>query len=409
MGVKFEIHDKPCLNHIHVCCVILLLLCCWGCGDPPNSVMEMVLPDKDMPPAEEPTVTMEEEQPTVTAEEEPPPPTVMEEEPPPPITKMPDLGLVMEMEAIMASEGEVHSPIPDDVYKQLWGHWTKAGSAAPRKFYTKFIAADGIAIVGSDNVDDAFFQMARHIVLVMTSKLPRLREALSADQVGGITGDEVPFRLVLTNRKERDVLNMPENLNTNLGTTALWLGSFRGYLARADVEILGEPTMNQNFWGHQFIMHEMAHAIHEAIGSRNLVPNFNERLGTSFDREMEKVQLRWDVDGNPYLPYTLPDGTRVGWEDLPEWDRPAYCMANGNSHDNGSEFWAWYVEDRWFDFMFNPISRAREPSWNPLEEDRERCPNLTGITEEVFPPFSLHFAVETRGYTLANGNVLRRN
>lgn len=394
------------LSRYLIALLAVLLLCCWGCGDPPNSVMEMVLPDKNMPPAEEPAVTMADVKTTpteeVTAAEQPPdePPVTMEEEQPPPPVKMgmPDLSLAMEMDAIMASEGEVHSPIPDDVYELLWGHWTKAGSAAPRRFYTRYIDAEGIAIVGSDNVEDLFFQAARHVVLVMTSKLPGLREALSADQPGGITGDEVPFRVVLTDLVSRDVVNMPENLNTNLGPTALWVGSFGGYFVQADVGYWGENP-NNDIYGWKATIHEMAHAIHHAIGSRNLVPNFNERLGTSFDREMEKVQLRWDIDGNPYLPYIDADGTIVDWNDLPEWeDRPGYCMANGNSHDNASEFWAHYVEREWFHNMFDPYWRSLEPNYSPLEHDRERCPNLVGITEEVFPPFSLHYAIETKDY-----------
>ena len=191
-------------------CLLVSLVLCWGCADPPNSVMEMVLPDKDMPAAEEPpAVTMADVKTTpaeegTAADEQPPetPPVTMEmeeeEEPPPPpvepvAPELPDLGLALEMGAIMASEGQVLSPIPDAVYEQLWGNWTKAGSLAPRKFYKKFIDADGIAIVGSQNVDDAFFQMARHIVLVTTSKVPGVREALSIDQPGGVGGDDVPF------------------------------------------------------------------------------------------------------------------------------------------------------------------------------------------------------------------------
>ena len=405
-------------------CVILSLFLCWGCGDPPPSVMEMVLPDKDMPAVEEPTLpaepTVTEEQPAVTmadvkttpvvieTEEPPvevPPGTLEEEQPPPVVTELPDLSLVAEMEAILASEGEVISPIPDHVYELLWGHWTKAGSAEPRRFYTRYINADGIAIVGSDNVEDLFFQVARHVVLVMTSKVPSVHEALSINQPGGVGGDDVPFRLVLTNREAQDVVNMPENLNTDLGNTAAWVGSFRGYLARADVYFVGEN--NERFTGHQNIIHETAHAVEYAIAVRNLVPNLGERLDASFAKEMEKVRIRTEVDGVPWLPYPLPDGTIVRAENLPEWeDRPRYCMANGNSHDNASEFLAVYAERAWFDYMFNPT--RRDPNYNPLEVNREDCPIIIGVLEEIFPKFSLHFAVETRGYTTEDGRILRR-
>ena len=412
------------LNRTLTLFLTLLLLCCWGCGDPPNSVMEMVLPDKDMPAAEEPpAVTMADVKTTpadegTAAEEQPPadePPVTIETEeeiePPPPVEpelpELPDLGLAAEMDAIMASEGQVLSPIPDDVYEQLWGNWTEAGSLAPRKFYKKFIDADGIAIVGSQNVDNMFFQMARHIVLVMTSKVPGLREALSANQPGGIGGDDAPFRLVLTNRHARDVVNMPENLDLGLKSDdwlAIILGDFDGSLARADVYFWGN---DENLAGHKTIMHEMAHAIESAIYARNLVPNFYERLGTAWEREEEKIERRWEVDGQPYLPYTDADGNRIGAKDLPEWpDRPQYCMANGNSHDNASEFWAQYVSLSWFDLTFSP-TRLRNPDYKPLEIRRERCPNLISITEEVFPKFSLHFAVETHGYETEDGRIIR--
>ena len=266
---------------------ILSLFIWWGCGEPHPSVMEMVLPDKDMPAAEPPAVTMADVKTTpaeaVTAAEQPsetPPVTIEEEPPPPPVEpvspEMPDLGLALEMDAIMASEGQVHSPIPDAVYEQLWGNWTKAGSLAPRKFYKKFIDADGIAIVGSENVEDRSFQKARHVVLVITSKLPGLREALSADQVGGVTGDESPFRLVLTHRPSQDFVNMPEHLNANLGNTIYWYGSFHGYYARVDVKDIVANSV---------LIHEMAHAIEHAIRARNLLPNFGKRLDTAWERE----------------------------------------------------------------------------------------------------------------------------
>ena len=381
-------------------CVILSLCLLWGCGDPPNSVMEMVLPDKDMPAAEEPpppvtTIADAKTPPAqvmpVTETEEPPVTQEVEEEPPPPA----EPSLAMEMEAILATEGEVLSPIPDAVYEQLWGHWTEAGSLAPRKFYKKFIDADGIAIVGSENVDNAFFQMARHIVLVMTSKVPSVREALSINQPGGVGGEDVPFRLVLTNPEAQDVVNMPENLNTQLGDIKFWVGSFAGYFARANVGILGNDG---NFWGHQTIMHEMVHAMEYAIAVRNLVPNFVQRLDTAWEREEEKIRIRTEIDGEPYPGYT---------KDLPEWDRPSYCVANGNSHDNASEFLARFADVFWWDVMFNP-TRGRDPNSNALERHREICPNLIGVLEEIFPKFSLHFAVETRGYEAEDGRILRR-
>lgn len=46
-------------------------------------------------------------------------------------------------------------------------------------YYTKYIDAGGIAIVGNSEVHDWYFEAAKDIVLMMTAKHPRLREVLS--------------------------------------------------------------------------------------------------------------------------------------------------------------------------------------------------------------------------------------
>ena len=319
----------------------------------------------------------------------------------PEVTKTSETTPLFEMEAILATRGEVHSPIPDDVYDLLWGHWTAVGLSAPRDYYTKYIDADGIAIVGGDLVDDRFFQAARHIALVMTAKLPGIRDALSYNQPGGINGERVPFRFVLTEHFSKDVENLPEYANANIDGIKYWLGSCGPLICRADV------AWPPDEWGYEragmigieTIIHEMTHAIQGAIVERNLVSNFVERLGAAFNKEMDKVRLRTEIDGEPYIPYTDADGNIVRTRDLPEWDRPLYCMANSNSHDNDSEMWAWFVEHTWFDAAFNPILRSLEQNYHPIEDTwRPECPNLVSITEEVFPAFPLHWAIGTQDY-----------
>ena len=357
------------MNRTHACFFLcLLLLGCLSCGDPPTSVMELVMPDNGD-----------------TAE----PPDVMpvtEEAAEPETTDNVTVPL-FEMEAILATTGEVHSPIPDAVYDALWGHWTKIGLSTPRRYYTKYIDAGGIAIVGSDLVDDGAFQRARHVALVMTSKVPGLRDALSYNQPGGVSGDEVPFRFVLIADNYEELPNLPENLNVDISATIWWGGSCGTFMCRAKADYLGA------------IIHEMAHAINYAILKRNLVPNFGERLEAAFEREMDKVRLRTEVDGEPYIPYVNADGEIVRIWDLPEWgDRPNYCMANSNSHDNAWEFWAWFVERKWFDDMFDPKYLSL-PGTSLTSWFRSDCPNLFFVTEEVFPAFPLHWAINAKDYT----------
>ena len=64
-------------------------------------------------------------------------------------------------------------------------------------FFHKYIDADGISIIGNEMTHDKYFVMARDIFLMMTSKVPRLREPLRDHFylciVGGLEED---YRLV---------------------------------------------------------------------------------------------------------------------------------------------------------------------------------------------------------------------
>ena len=296
---------------------------------------------------------------------------------------------LFEMEAILATRGHVHSPIPNDVYELLWGHWTKAGLSAPRDYYTKYIDAGGIAIVGGDLVDDRLFQMARHIVLVMTAKLPGLRDALSYNQPGGISGQEIPFRLVLTEHFSKDFQNMPDYGNTdNLFHVR---GTFGGHIAHADVYITPDDWWDGKYKGEDHvgfqgvIVHEMVHAIDAALWHHNLVPNFNERLKAAFAREMDKVRLYEEARAAGASDVELGELVAAG-------DLPLYCQARSNSHHNQSEFWAVFVHREWFGPMWHPILRSFD-TWSGDEFYPNECPNLFSITQEVFPAFPLEMAI----------------
>ena len=313
-----------------------------------------------------------------------------------------------EMEAILQSKGEVLSPIPDDVYERLWGHFTKAGSLAPRDYYTKYIDAGGIAIVSGDLVDDRFLQVTRHIALVMTSKLPGLREALSIHQNSQIwnqftnDGTTVPFRFTLTAASfaedddeplvpidiadsttwpEVDAGNLPERMG---GHTHLWSGACGGTVCRANV---GFPPASWQGWdadymiGINTIVHELAHAIDYEILEHNLVPDFAERLYAAFLEE---------------------GGT---------------CAETGWFDSNHAEFSAHAVADKWLDNLFIPPDTTVLYLLNELDmpdtpENRallavepdspdaylERCPMLTDLLAEIYPPVPLQWAIRKIDY-----------
>ena len=67
-----------------------------------------------------------------------------------------------------------------------------------RLYYTKYIDAGGIAIIGNSNVTDQEFRVAREIVLRMTAKRPELRKLMSP-----ITR----FRVILIPYEESSIKN----------------------------------------------------------------------------------------------------------------------------------------------------------------------------------------------------------
>ena len=344
-------------------CALLFLVLCWGCGDTPPSVMEMVLPDKDMPPNA-------------------------------------DAMGPFEIEAIFATEGEVHSPIPDDVYEDLWGHWTLAGLSTPRSYYTKFIDADGIAIVGGDTIPDGAFQEARHIVLVMTAKLPALRKALSRKTRTSIHGLEEPFRIViregLYERYPGEVDPDPEaSLRRVLeaipeyskGGTISGTGQFYAYpLCVVSGGTWPEGSRNAGKPALGNLVHEFAHAVHGAlVDHAYLFPEikFAERLDNTWERQMEHHRKR-EEEG------------LVGRSLAEKY--PVCVPKEAYANVNPWEYWAVFVAKEWFDDLHKPEFLAKYP---PPEygNRRENCGEIVDMASDVFPAFPLHMAKNQIDYT----------
>ena len=363
----------PSLRRIHMTWVnqtaflfiCLLLLGCLSCGDPPPSVMELVMPDTGdttEPPPEMTTATKEEAT-EPAAEPEPvtdiePPTEVAERDVIPPPTSV-DTSLLDDMQAILSVDGEVHSPIPDDVYDLLWGHYTKAGSAAPRDYYTKYIDAEGIAIVGGDLTEEKLLQAARHIVLIMTSKLPGLREALSIDTPGP---DNLRFRLVVYDAFAYDAADITE-LQTQQG--AAFLGGH--YIFPRAVAPMRSIKFGPDG---RVLVHEMAHAVHGALVQHpHLFPDFDRRLHNEYERQQEHFRLR-DEEG------------------LTDFNGEKYPTCGGRNAVNYidyAEYWAVFVDNWWFDELHAPWSTDERR----IEGFRNRCGDVVNLAEEIFPPFSI--------------------
>ena len=138
-----------------------------------------------------------------------------------------------------------------------------------RAFYTRYINAGGIVIVGTANVDDVFFIAARDIVLEMTWKHTEIR-----DQLLPHTGF---YMALLTNYDPTDqglpsrLFNPPE-VNPVTGLCA------GGYcLSRVWYGADGMKTF----------VHEFAHAVHSAINGEGRNNNLNAPLDATFDDRLK--------------------------------------------------------------------------------------------------------------------------
>ena len=256
-----------------------------------------------------------------------------------------------EMEAILATRGEVHSPIPDDIYEWLWGHWTAAGLSAPRDYYTKYIDAGGIAIVVGDLVDDGLFQAARHVVLVMTAKVPGIREALSIN-APDVDNSGRRFQLAILPGYEETASDLPDVEETFHGSIFAYPLA-AAQIVRIEQKTVGGTTSHPIV---RLIIHEMAHAIHHTLIARPyLLPDFGENLEEAWLHEREQL------------------GDRDVWE-----------------------FWAEFIENHWLDEWNTPRYLAEEPNH---EFRRKRHPRIVALAEEVFPAFPLAVAIYNKDYT----------
>ena len=165
-------------------------------------------------------------------------------------------------------------------------------------YYTKYMNAGGVAIMGNGHVDDRFFYAARDIVLGMTRKRPELLELLtpSAENRPGatqldtrhdVTGRPTPsrlFRMVLVHN-DMSYTSVPEfhlgngtvQFKVAPGNGSFWPSIAWGYVGGyKNLEAISIYTV---------FSHEFAHVIHLAI--RLLDPTFDDRLTAAYVEALE--------------------------------------------------------------------------------------------------------------------------
>lgn len=154
--------------------------------------------------------------------------------------------------------------------------------ALQKAFYTRYIDAGGIAIVGHDKVEDIYFMAARDIILMMTSKYPELRERLHSKHQR--------FYMVLVSEKE-DFYDIPEMQTIRYIVERDFI-PFNGFCTAntpPELKVVHTYCLAHVHRGSQplsIFVHEFAHALEAEM----------ERLKPGFKRKLEKANQEDLVD-----------------------------------------------------------------------------------------------------------------
>ena len=352
------------LNRTLTLFFILLLLCCWGCGDTPTSVMELVLPDSN--DAAEPLGSGDLR---LLPGDTPVGETAAHAE----VTSIPphlqelwwgswDDTLETFQEDFATAELAAEDSADEDVRTRMVasvfnGVCLRAEQA---DYYTKYIDVDGIAVIGTELVRDAYFLKARDEILIMTDAYPGIRKAIAG---------ETDFRMILVYDAVENPYHIPETRymghNFNLGTA--WCTP--DYCVTTANEVIGSDGIRYADLGYGTFNHEFAHAINTAfLRDPGLFPNFVERLVAAYDEGLQTPEFQ-----------SYPDD--YWWV-------------------SASEFWA-EASRMWLDDMGNfgaePVPVFNVPELDalvptPTEEWerklaswRESFPKLAALLEDVYP------------------------
>ena len=229
-------------------------------------------------------------------------------------------------------------------------------------FYNRYIDADGISIIGNEVTPDKYFVMARNILLIMTSKHPRLREPLR-DHFYFIVVGGAAWSRVLRERSDGVYLSFVPEYSQHLKAldalldpedTTIYYTPHPTCSQRSFSKSAGGPPTTSGllkrvgwctspvFFGysypHQTFVHEFIHAIYYIMF--DIDPTFEEKLVEAHQNSVLNKGLWWpeyiwrkditqSVDGkSEWLPEVLelwffevgPGLTFESYQDFEEYD-----------------------------------------------------------------------------------------
>lgn len=156
-------------------------------------------------------------------------------------------------------------------------------------FYKKYLDADGISIVSSENVSDEALIRAQHVITVMLSKRPDVKQVMM----------ENGCKVMIIGRNE-EVCDLPEyaHICDTPEDIAHWNKRARGFGGAPEDAFsasCGEENVlcmkGDRYKGESILVHEFAHLIH-TVGIVGVDPGFNSELEALRQHAIEKG--RWE-------------------------------------------------------------------------------------------------------------------
>ncbi len=231
---------------------------------------------------------------------------------------------------------------------------------ARKAHYTKYIDADGIAIIGNAYIDDRYFYAGREIVLTMTAKHPELRKHMAlrankrprATPSGDIRVLKRNFALILFH-VDQGFNALPEYKDT-----PEWAIGFCGlqHCVSPVQKYPGKDEIHMDIF-----VHEFAHAIHWAI--LMIDPTFQERLDAAYADAVENRDGYWRGGGSSGNA-ALSSSTEYWAHSAVRWFyRFTLPTGSGENHhkrfrENDPLLYALFQE--WFDFVYLGTLASKE-------------------------------------------------
>jgi hypothetical protein len=184
-----------------------------------------------------------------------------------------------------------------------------------RSFYSKYVDANGIPVLGSERVPDVALLVARDIVNSMLAARPDLRESLirRSWRTGvfaetEMTMDLPEYQHFRAPGRTRDQPVTQEDRDYHANRSR---GMGGNPTTGAEENLLGYP--GTRYWGEHIFVHEFAHAIHSAI--RDVDPALNDAITEAYHAAVEAGKY---VDTRGRRHYALTNPSEY-WAEGVQW------------------------------------------------------------------------------------------